>query len=301
MDPNTLQTAKNLIHTLERIYLPEARERLKNLIDGDIIVRQGGAFGDHRFDTDIRADLVLGQFLAASILSDSKSRFFSNIGHITVESGMDRVTNQGDLWVTIDPLDGSLNYKCKGDTAGFPYTVCITVLAKKEDATFNDIVAGIVYDLRNGDLWVAMRQEDGTFETTINGNKAHMHRMDTVDLGTSIIIAEMYYVDNREIVARAFHDQKGWLRSPGSAAYEMASVASGQATAFICGTQKQHELGAGYALVKGAGGVAVDWDGVDLGPRPFTFKDQTPVILASTPSLAVELVIRLNRAIKDRG
>ncbi|HRH31779.1 MAG TPA: inositol monophosphatase family protein, partial [bacterium] len=102
--------------------------------------------------------------------------------------------------------------------------------------------------------------------------------------------------ENREKVFRAFSDVKGWLRSPGSAAYEMASVASGQAAAFICDRQKQHELGAGYALVKGAGGVAVDWDGQDLGSRVYDFKTQTPVILAANRQIADQLLELLNRS-----
>jgi fructose-1,6-bisphosphatase/inositol monophosphatase family enzyme len=105
----------------------------------------------------------------------------------------------------------------------------------------------------------------------------------------------MYYPDNRQRLARAFAGEKGWLRSCGSAAYEMALVASGTAVAFVCGSQKQHELGAGYALVKGAGGVAVDWDGRDLGVRTYDFKTQTPVVLACNMAIADQILERLHR------
>lgn len=70
----------------------------------------------------------------------------------------------------------------------------------------------------------------------------------------------------------------------------MALVASGQAVAFICDRQKMHELGAGYALVKGAGGVVVDFEGNDLGPKEYDFNKQMPVILAANKNIVDQLI-----------
>jgi len=47
--------------------------------------------------------------------------------------------------------------------------------------------------------------------------------------------------------------------------------------------------------VKGAGGVAVDWDGNDLGPRTYDFKTQTPCILAANQAIAEQILERLHR------
>ncbi len=276
-------------HVIPRIMA--AQRRLSQLSHGEEVIKRGGAFGDAYNDTELRADAHLGAFLGEAMLNNLL------VGHVTVEGGMDQSNGRKGYWVVIDPLDGSLNYLRRGKVGGFPYTACVTILSKKQGATFNDILGACIIDLRTGDLWVSSIQKHGGFETSVNGERAEPHLIEQVDLGKSVIIAEMYYVDNREIVALAFHDQKGWLRNPGSAAYEMASVSSGQAVAFICRTQKQHEVGAGYALVKGAGGVALDWDGNDLGSQPFTFKTQTPVILATTASLGTEIVGRLRQAL----
>lgn len=292
--------AFNIIHTLDHVVLPHAREKLSRLFQGTSVARAGGAFGDTVNDTELRADRYLGEYLSNQLEQ------MPEIARISIEGFADLHTGRGTLWAAVDPLDGSLDYRDHGPVAGFPYSACVTILGKTKDATFDDVLGGVVTDLRNGDTWSAHRNIDGHFVSYVhdgrlsrepNPHLAETHSAHELDLGQMVVLGEFYYPENRERLVRAFAGKRGWLRNPGSAAYEMASVASGQAVAFICDRQKQHELGAGYALVKGAGGVAVDLDGQDLGPRPYDFQTQIPVVLAANPRIAHTLLMLLN---KDR-
>lgn len=273
--------------TLEAI-LTDAPQFLRVVNDGERIIREGEGFGSSTQDTEIHADCVLGEYICAGLGR------INAIGTVTVEGLGEKALRPAGLWATVDPLDGSLNYKTRGATIGLPYTSCITILDKKEGATFNDILVAGVVDLRSGDLWLA-EKNNGHYATTLNGKPALSNDAAAIDLGKMIVIGESYYPDNRDKLARIFAGTKGWLRNPGSAAYEMALVSSGQAAAYFCDRQKQHELGAAYALVKGAGGHAMDWTGRDLGELLYTFSAQTPVLLTGK-SLADSALALLRKA-----
>jgi len=282
----------------------DARKKIRQIEDGSKVVKQGGAFGDLHNDTEIKADKVLGDLFARRFLKLNPHR-------LAVEGGIDKELRQhGSHSIFVDPLDGSLNYKTKGASLGLPYSAVVTVLNEYDNSRFHEhkslfhsLEAGAIMDLRNGDLWQhfkSIKAVDGTGlltwgETLFNGKTCRPILERTLDLGSQIVIGEFYYTENRERLVKAFTGRKGWLRNPGSAAYEMALVSSGQAAAYICDRQKQHELGAAYLLVKGAGGVAVDFDGKDLGERVYDFKTQTPVVLAANQSIADQILELLNK------
>jgi len=268
-----------------------AREILQRLKDGGSVVGSGTAFGDEKADIDIKADLEIGRYLQ-TIQQEHWAR------RISVE-GFDDLEISGDsglYWFCNDPLDASLSYRLRGNTIGLPYSTAVTVFGRTSGACFSDVIAAGVIDLRSGDKWIAMRQGDGTLEADINGVPARTANVSQLDLGQMVVIGEMYYPENREKIVRAFRGDKGWLTNPHSAAYEMALVSSGQAVAFICDRQKCDVLGAGYALVCGAGGVAVDFNGHDLGDHLYAFKSQVPVILAANQAIADQVLARLHRA-----
>lgn len=255
------------------------------------IIHHGASFGDLKNDTEIAADKAIGDAVLQVL-----RQFPELIGRISIEGQCDEfLSSSGDLWVCVDPLDGSLNYLTKGTTLGLPFSFCITILDKIQDAKFGNVLAACVVDLRSDDVWISIRQ-NGLYQTMVNGKKVFFTPATVrqkLDIGKSIIFGEMYYPDNRDLLVKMFESEKGWLRNPGSAAYEMASVASGVAVAFVCNNQKQHESGAGYALVKGVGGVAVDFDGDDLGEHPYAFTQQNPIILAQNQQIADEILKRI--------
>ena len=258
--------------------LKEAENYLNKIKNGSEILNMGQGFGGLDSDTEIKADRLMGEFLLKKIIDHIGA------GKVSIE-GFDDYYSGGDLWFCIDPLDGSLNYMLKGKTYGLPHCCVITVLRKIDNAKFRHIVAAGVIDLRSADLWMAFKAGN-SYKTLFNGQEIYTSSIDLFDLRSSVVLADFYYPSNREKVVRAFAGRRGWLRNTGSAAYEMACVASGQAAAYICDKQKQHELGAGYALVSGAGGLAINFDGQDLSSKPFVFNAQTPVILAANHEVA---------------
>lgn len=257
-------------------------------IADNLVVRQGTSFGDLKNDTELGIDKRLGRYF-----QDRLQR--SGIARLSIEGMQDLTLSKKDgPWATVDPLDGSLNFKRRNGSQGLPFTSCVTLLSTSgPEAKFKDIVSAGVIDLRNGDIWFSEINEAGAQLTMLNDKYARTDS-EPLDLTKQIVIGEFYYPENRERLCAAFAGQKGWLRNPGSAAYEMALVASGTSAAFICDRQKQHELGAGIALVLGAGGVVCDLSGNGLMDTPYTFNAQTPVLLAGNAKIAERILCLLN-------
>lgn len=261
-------------------------------LDVSQIMTKGYGFGELHHDTEIRMDEILAETILRCFESDERFRMLTIEGRSTIV----RENAIGDLWATIDPLDGSLNFHKRHGSIGLPMSACVTIFDKYENAYFKDIIGAMVVDLRSGDLWTATLEASERFVTRLNGKQCFTDQQtQNVDLTQMIGIAEFYYPQNRERVVKAFADEKGWLRNPGSAAYEMALVSSGSVAFYLCETQKQHELGAAYALVKGAGGIVSDLDGNSLDHVPYTFNTQTPVLLAANEHLQQDLLKRWHK------
>ncbi len=255
------------------------------------IVTQGAGFGNLVADTEIGADKIIGEKLVAYL----KESFASVPFKIEVEGAgiFSNVPADSKIkyYITLDPLDGSLNFRLRGETLGLPFSTALAMF-EGDSPTFKDCVGAGITDLRNGDVWAAVRGKGAN----LNGFPCKTSGATQVNLKEGIIIGEFYYPENRELLTRIFKGEKGWLRNPGSASYEMALVASGQADAFICDRQKAHELGAAFLLVSEAGGYVCDFEGHSLAERDYHFNSQIPVIAASTKELALELVERIRNS-----
>jgi len=275
--------------------LQKAKRKLAVLVRGGDIVKEGGAFGDLLNDIDIRADHVIGKYLQQAIGRSCEGL----VACVSVEGLPDYHVRKKGLWVCVDPIDGSLNYKTRGRIMGNPYMAVVTVLSKMEGATFDDVVFAAVLDLRpkSSDLWCAWcdvyRDSTWQMKAWLNDKQISTSSETKLDPGSQVIMTETYYPANREKLLKLFDGQKGNYSRVGSAAYEMAIVSSGNASAFICCSQKNHELGATQLLVRAAGGVAVDWEGNPIGFRLYDFRAQTPIILAANQSIANEIVSRI--------
>ncbi len=271
----------------------KAKQIHDKITDGGAIIHQGAGFGDLKNDTEIKLDKEIGEKIRDLIWKQTNGK-----ANISVEGLDTREGTNPNLWFCVDPLDGSLNYRKRGLSLGAPYTFCVTVLDRFENATFSNVILGANMDFRNGDTWISEKQKDGNYRTLFNGIVQKPSDATMLDLGSDIVVGEMYYPSNRRLMGDIFEAQKGYLRSFGSAAWEIASVGSGQVLAHICDQQKQHESGMGYAVVKGAGGVALNFKGEDLGNTPFNFKSQNDVIFAGNELIGEEIVKRISRVLR---
>lgn len=204
--------------------------------------------------------------------------------------------------VCIDPIDGASHYYQRGHTAGLSHAACITVLKQKGAIRrFSDIVAGGIVELRTGDIWTATRKiVDGqknkiNFQVSVNNKPFNTIRQTLLNVKSMTIFASMHNAEDRERILRAFGNNCGMIRTHGSVASEIAYVASGQAIACISSGQSHYSHGAGFALVKGGGGVIVDFTGHNIENDIFDLKLKTPVIFAANMPIAEQILERINR------
>ncbi len=281
---------------------------LKDLTDGRSVLYEGEGSGSLVNDRELKADTEIGQAVSKVFLEDSRFKY------AVVEGGTPNCVfnfKAKDSYVVgIDPIDGSLAYEKARLTAGAPYSLVVTIARARngEDILFKDIVASLVYDFRVNGYWIRQPNKDGTVghtmvRSSLRGmlKKAIPDKSTTVDLGKQFVVFESYYPQTRDIAFKAFEGEKGYLRSFCSAAWEMAMVSSGDFSAQFCLSQKNHELGAAYNLVTGAGGSVINaisgesiadevwmkWTG-KLG-KQYDWNIQTPVIVACNEAYGKEV------------
>jgi len=154
-------------------------------------------------------------------------------------------------WV-IDPLDGTMNY-----IHGFPqFAVSIGILYKGQ------IEHGVIYDPLSQDLYTASRGEGAQ----LNAKRIRVSTRKSLEgalIGSSFPFSDRetpqldYHVD---IFKKVFL-QCGDVRRIGSAALNLAYIASGRLDGFWESHLKPWDIAAGVILVREAGGYVSDFVG----------------------------------------
>lgn len=149
----------------------------------------------------------------------------------------------------IDPLDGTTNY-----ARGLPgFSVSIAV------ALGGEVLAGAVFDPMLDQMFYAQRQA-GAY---LNGERLHVS--DCSDLGESLVLLDWPRDQAlRETSARflaRLAPRVDTVRSRGSAALGICSVAAGWADVYFQYTLKPWDVAAGLLLVQEAGGTISGLDG----------------------------------------
>jgi myo-inositol-1(or 4)-monophosphatase len=151
-------------------------------------------------------------------------------------------------WI-VDPLDGTVNY-----FYGIPH-FCVSIALRLH----KEIVVGVIYDPIRGEMWTAQRGD----VSKLNG--APIHVSDRAELAEAIISIGLAKTGetintNFPLLQQMIHRVRK-CRVLGSAALDMAYVASGRFDAYIETGISLWDIAAGSLLVKNAGGT------VDLRPR----------------------------------
>ncbi|AGB04845.1 inositol monophosphatase/fructose-1,6-bisphosphatase family protein [Aciduliprofundum sp. MAR08-339] len=172
--------------------------------------------------------------------------------------------------IIVDPLDGSYNAE-----AGLPYYSVSIAVAQRG---IEDVRAGIVKNVVTGDEYYAIK-DGGAFK---NLDKIH------VDGGKNLFVI---YLGNRAN-PKSFEIAKKVrrVRSLGSAALEMCLVAEGIADAFIynfksAGVLRIVDIAAAYLIVKEAGGLVLDANGMKLLRMNIGVEDRRNVIALAKPEI----------------
>jgi len=162
--------------------------------------------------------------------------------------------NSGDVnaeyrWV-VDPIDGTVNY-----FVGMPHaavSIALQARSSKSKVQSHQTVLGVIYSPFTDELWSATRGG----QTKLNGQFVHVS--DRAKLEDAVIAMGFSKSQGNlqkslpHVIRLARHARK--IRIMGSAALELAYVASGRLDAYIERTINLWDIAAGGLMVECAGG-----------------------------------------------
>jgi len=168
-------------------------------------------------------------------------------GFLCEESGQEGDNNY--QWI-IDPIDGTTNF-----IHGFPH-FCISIALKHND----QIEQAVIYDPLKEDLFTATRGQ-GALKNNHRMRVAECRHLNESLIATGFpfrrnIDSDPYYKTLQNVALHCVD-----IRRAGSAALDLAYVASGQLDGFFELALYPWDIAAGILLIKEAGGLVTDIDG----------------------------------------
>ncbi len=186
---------------------------------------------DIKLELDVRAQELITKLLLEE---------FPNHAVLGEEGNVDNTSTEFQ-WV-IDPIDGTVNY-----FYGIPH-FCISIALREK----GELIVGVIYDPMRDELW----QGERGGQAFLNGRVIEVGRYTdvaqaVVSVGMSKTLAEV------EVGLSIFQDlltRARKCRMMGSAALDLAYVATGRFDAYIERSVNWWDIAAGVVLVKCAGG-----------------------------------------------
>ncbi|MCE0499288.1 MAG: inositol monophosphatase [Methylacidiphilales bacterium] len=213
-----------------------AGERLRHVFGGKLRVTE-----EFAHDIKIAADKEC-QDLIYGILLDHhpKTRCIGEEG----DSGNLGDPNAEIEWI-VDPIDGTMNL-----AHGIPH-FCVSIAAR--ETASQRILLGVIYDPLRRELFTAERGSG----TWLNGSRQKVSTRAT--LAEAILAVgfakEQTSIDHALELYKFYGNQARKLRALGSAALDLAYVATGRLDAYIEQGVNLWDIAAGVVLVEEAGGV----------------------------------------------
>ena len=200
----------------------------------------------HKGRADITTDV---DTLVESQIVSYLRKEFPDFGILAEESH--RLEGESEFTWIVDPLDGTRNY-----ASGVPHFGIVIALAKKDE-----VILGITYDPVRKEVFAA-RKETGA---TLNGHSISVS--DNKAMKDCIIGFDMGYSDEMALKAIKLIGDI-WpgmqaIRVMGSAALGLAYVACGRIDIYFHHHLFPWDLASGLLLVKEAGGIVTDRDGLE--------------------------------------
>ena len=171
------------------------------------------------------------------ILIEELSKSKKNYSFITEENGKINNKDKENVWI-IDPIDGTTNF-----LHGIPhFAICIALKSKEE------IITGLVFDPIKDEMFFA-EKDKGAF---LNNQRLRVSNKNIID--------DCLFSSNQEGVKFSSLN----IRNSGSAALDLAYVASGRLDGFFQNKIKIWDVAAGSLMVKEAGGIVNDLEKFDI-------------------------------------
>ena len=171
---------------------------------------------------------------AEKIIIEELSKAKKNFSIISEEDGSKVNQDKNNIWI-IDPIDGTTNF-----LHGVPH-FAISIALKSN----NEIVSGLIYDPIKDEMFYAEKNSGAFFNN-------HRIRVSNKKEINSCLFATGGKDDNKKIDLN--------IRRTGSAALDMAYVASGRYDGYFQKNLNLWDIAAGIILVKEAGGIVNDID-----------------------------------------
>ena len=232
---------------------------------------------EHVVDISTRADMNVSNVL----IDFFKARKVPAVLY-SEESGRLDLTKHPKYIITFDDLDGTDNYYRGGDM--LPYCSIITLVDKLDNPHFDNILLAGIIEHRTKNMWLAVRGE-GCY---LNGKVCKTSGREILNRRTSIVLDHYGSTPDIELFKNLY--ASSWVKDFGSAGFHLAGVSSGIFDAFVNTKQKGHEIGAGYLLVKEAGGTVIDFNGKDISSLIYDFNAKYKIIAGATRELSNKIL-----------
>ena len=155
-------------------------------------------------------------------------------------------------WI-IDPLDGTTNYLHRWEH----YSVSIAVMCKGE------LQHAVIYQPATDDQWNASKGK-GAFMNRRRIRVSSIKNMREALIGTGVPIGRPQAMEKYSEQFTYVANNTAGIRRAGSAALDLAYVASGRLDGFWEMDLKQWDIAAGVLLVQEAGGIVQEMQGNDV-------------------------------------
>ncbi len=227
-----------------------------NIIE-NIVRNAGNIMKSDIISTDIyikgRADFVTKKDLEVqNYIFTELGKLYPDIGFIGEEEDKNISGGSGMQWI-LDPIDGTTNYI-------YGYNMSAISLALKDKQR---IIFGMVYNPFTNELFKAVRGEGAYLnDTPIKVSNTDTLANALVAVGTSPYYKNMS-VQVFDKIRRIFEESLD-IRRSGSAALDLAYVASGRQDAYFEYSLKPWDYAAGCLILEEAGGIVKDANGQEL-------------------------------------
>jgi len=246
---------------------------------GDIIVRALNRGNDIQFKSKGLNDFTTEiDNQAESAIIDTILKAYPDHAILAEESGSHKGNDYE--WI-IDPLDGTTNFM-----HGHPQ-FCVSI-ALKHKGILKDAV---IYDPLRQELFVAS-QGAGAFLNDRRIRVSHCDSLNTALVGTGFPFKSANYLEVFIDIFRTIFPQTSGMRRAGSAALDLAYIASGRLDGFWEIGLNPWDIAAGVLLVREAGGLVTDFAG-----KNGYFK--TGNIIAANPRISREILKNIQPHLPD--